>query len=389
MTTFKDLGLSAKIIKALEGHQYKEPSSVQKKAIPEILAGHDVAACAQTGTGKTAAFSLPLIEKIAAKLEKVGTKDGAKRKTTVLILSPTRELACQIQENIHIYCKYVPVRSAVVYGGTAKEHQIRSLNTGVHILVATPGRLLDLVKRDKAIDLRSIETLVLDEADRMLDMGFIKDIKEIIRCIPNESRQTLLFSATFSPQVRSLSRKFLNRAKILQVRSDTAPLKSIKQTVYSVPKSQRRRLLSHLIAEQKMEQILVFVRTKHGAERLVKLLEKDGHRALAMYGDKSQSARLSALAAFKKKEVSILVATDVVARGIDIESLPFVINYDLPQDPEHYVHRIGRTGRAGSVGEAISFYGEGDMVGLRAIEIMLRMRFERKVVPGFEEEPKK
>ena len=374
--SFKELGLKESLLRALEKSEYKEPSKVQKKVIPEVLAGHDVSVCAQTGTGKTAAFALPIIQKISSVKKRW-------RETTVLILSPTRELAVQIHEAIEKYAEYVPVRSAAIYGGASKEVQLKSLKKGVQILVATPGRLLDLVKKHHAIDLRPVDTLILDEADRLLEMGFIKEIRQIVRCVPNPERQTLLFSATFSPQVRSLSREFLNRPKIIQVSRDTTPLKTIKQTVYSVTKSQRRQLLAHLIQDRKMEQVLVFVRTKRGAERLAGLLEKDGYPAQMIHSDMSQKARQEALEAFKSKKIPMLVATDVVARGIHVEQLPFVVNYDLPRDPEHYVHRVGRTGRAGSVGEAISFYCEGDMVTLRAIEIMLRTRFERQTVEGF------
>lgn len=375
MTSFKALGLSESLVRALDNCDYDKPTLVQQKVIPEILAGHDVSVCAQTGTGKTAAFALPLIEKIAQK--------GSKwRKTTVLIISPTRELACQIYDAVQTYAMFVPVRASVLYGGTSRAEQVKTLKKGVQVLIATPGRLLDLVKKEQAVDLRSVEALVLDEADRLLEMGFVQDIRKIVRCIPSPSRQTLLFTATFSPLVRSLSREFLNRPKIIKVSREMTSVKSIKQTVYSVLKSERRKLLYHLMQEKKMEQVLIFVRTKRGAEHLAGILTKDGLPTQAIHSDKSQSDRQAALDAFKNKEISILVATDVVARGIDIQKLPYVVNYDLPRDPEQYVHRIGRTGRAGSVGEAISFYTESDMVVLRAIEIFIRMRFEREIVPG-------
>ena len=377
--SFQNLGLSSRILRALEDHNYQEPSPIQRKAIPLISRGHDVIACAQTGTGKTAAFSLPLIARIEAAAEKW-------RRTSVLILSPTRELASQIAENIDCYTKYLPIRSTAIYGGVSMDSQLRVLRKGVNLLVATPGRLLDHL-RQGTVDLSEVETLVLDEADNMLDMGFIQDVRRIIQALPRSGRQNLLFSATFSEEIRNLTRELLHKPKVVQVAPENKPIEVIDQKIYHVDRSRRKELLSHLVGEGDWKQVLVFTRTKRGANRLAEQLTGDGFETLAIHGNKSQNARTQALDYFKKGKARILVATDIAARGIDIQNLPYVVNYDLPQVPENYVHRIGRTGRAGKTGKAVSLVCVDDFKLLRGIESMLKKQLTKEIVPGYEPDP--
>ena len=374
--SFAALGLSPRLERALENNHYKEPSPIQKKAIPVIAKGLDVMACAQTGTGKTAAFSLPLIDRIVRAGEKW-------RRTTVLILTPTRELACQVVENIQSYSQYVPVRCEAIYGGVPINNQIRQLRKGVNIIVATPGRLLDHVKQ-RTLDLSDIETLVLDEADRMLDMGFVQDVKRIVSLLPKTKRQTLLFSATFSTEIKALASTFLRQPQVIQVAKENTVVTKIAQVLHPVEKRRRRELLSHLIREGKWQQVLVFTRTKRGANFLAEKLTDDGHQTMAIHGNKSQSARMHALKTFKEGKTKVLVATDIAARGIDIQALPYVVNFDLPEVAENYVHRIGRTGRAGKVGQAVSFASMEDLSLLRAIEGMTKQAIPRQLIPGFE-----
>ena len=363
--SFKNFNLSPRILRALEDISYKEPSPIQQQAIPLIEKGSDLMACAQTGTGKTAAFSLPLIERIAA-------RDEEWRRTTVLILSPTRELASQIVENINAYTKYLPVRCAIVYGGVRKEKQLQRIHKGAQIIVATPGRLLDYLNQ-KSIDLRELETLVLDEADRMLDMGFIKDVQKIIRFLPKQ-RQTLLFSATLSGEIKNLGKKMLRNPKLIQIEKKKTTAHKVKQSVCFVSNKGKTKLLSKLLKENKWKQVLVFTRTKKRAQSLSEELNKNGHQSLSFHGDHDQRTRERILKSFKEGKVNILVATDIAARGIDIEKLPIVINFALPEVPENYVHRIGRTGRAGEEGKAISFVSPDQQKYLDAIEKLIKKK---------------
>jgi ATP-dependent RNA helicase RhlE len=372
---FSELGLCSRIIRALDEKSYTEPSPIQQKAIPIIAAGSDLIACAQTGTGKTAAFALPLIERIVGKNEEW-------RQTSVLVLSPTRELASQIVENITHYTKYLPIRCAAIYGGVSKRQQIQALSKGVHIIVATPGRLLDHLGQG-TIDLKHIETLVLDEADRMLDMGFIKDVYKIMRALPRGKRQTLLFSATFSNQIKDLSTKLLKTPVVIRINQENATADRIEQTILHVSNTRKPDLLSHLIQENNWKQVLVFTRTKRGANRLSEELNNAGYQSRPFHSNKSQEARQKTLESFKKQEVDILVATDIVSRGIDISDLPLVVNYDLPELPENYVHRIGRTGRAGRVGQAVSFVSPEQQKYLKLIETMLKKEIPEEPLPNF------
>lgn len=373
---FSKLGLNPRIIKALEDNKYLNPTPIQEQAIPEIMNGRDIIACAQTGTGKTAAFSLPLIEGISRSNERW-------RQTTVLILSPTRELATQIVDNVNHYSKYLPIRCCAVYGGVSKESQLRPLSKGVQIVVATPGRLLDFM-RQRVIDLSHINTLVLDEADRMLDMGFIRDVQKIIRMLPNTKRQNLLFSATFSREIKNLSKELLNNPKIIQIAKEKKSEKIIEELVHPVRRHLRKKLLTHILKHEKMEQVLIFTKTKRGANDLAKKLDSEGNRARAFHSDKSQGVRKEVLDSFKNKKLRILVATDIAARGIDIQNLPYVINFDLPQIPENYVHRIGRTGRAGQKGQAITFLCPEDEKMLNSIENFIGRKLSQKEYPGYE-----
>ena len=380
--SFDTLGLSAELLRAVSEQGYTEPTPIQRKAIPVILRGKDVMAGAQTGTGKTAGFTLPLLQL----LSKHPASNG-RRPVRVLVLTPTRELAAQVGDSVETYGRHLPVNSAVIFGGVKINPQIEKLRRGVDILVATPGRLLDHAGQ-KTVDLSQIEILVLDEADRMLDMGFIHDIRKILAQLPeNHSRQNLLFSATFSNDIKQLANRLLNQPELIEVARRNATADTIRQVVHPVDKSRKRDLLTHLIGSNDWRQVLVFTRTKHGANRLAKQLDRDGLHAAAIHGNKSQGARTRALAGFKSGEVRVLVATDIAARGLDIDQLPHVVNYELPNVPEDYVHRIGRTGRAGNEGEAVSLVCVDELKLLRDIERLLKNEIPRLTLDGFEPDP--
>ena len=372
---FSKLGLSTDIVKAVEQKGYNTPSPIQLKAIPEVLKGNDIMAAAQTGTGKTAGFTLPILEILSH-----GTLAKSNQVRT-LILTPTRELAAQVHDNVITYGKHLPLRSSVVFGGVKINPQMQKLRSGVDILVATPGRLLDLYSQN-AIKFDQLEVIVFDEADRMLDMGFIHDIKRILKILP-EKRQTLMFSATFSDEIRKLAKSLVNNPVEMSTAPRNSTVKSIKQYIHPVDKSKKQALLIHLIKEYDWYQVLVFSRTKHGANRIATQLEKHKISAAAIHGNKSQGARTRALADFKKGKVSVLVATDIAARGIDISELPHVVNFDLPHVPEDYVHRIGRTGRAGSKGEAVSLVSADEAKKLFDIERLIQKKLERIMIDDF------
>jgi ATP-dependent RNA helicase RhlE len=374
-TSFNDLGLVPELLRAIADQGYTEATPIQLQAIPVVLAGRDLLGAAQTGTGKTAGFTLPLLQLLSSRVRN-GTAPRC------LILTPTRELAAQVEESVTTYGKYLKLRSTVIFGGVGINPQIAELRRGVDIVVATPGRLLDHVQQ-KTVDLKSIEILVLDEADRMLDMGFIRDIKRILAVLPRQ-RQNLLFSATFSDEIRTLSREYLHDPATVEVARRNTPAELVTQVVHPVDKERKRALLSHLIKEKNWFQVLVFTKTKHGANRLAELLERDGIESAAIHGNKSQGARTRALAQFKDNSLRVLVATDIAARGLDIEMLPHVVNFDLPNVSEDYVHRIGRTGRAGASGEAISLVSGEDRPLLQDIEKLMGRRIEQRVVAGFE-----
>ena len=374
--SFSSLGLSEQILKAIADKGYDKPSPIQEQAIPAILSGKDIMAAAQTGTGKTAGFTLPMLEKLSK-----GKKPKANQ-ARALILTPTRELAAQVGESVQDYGKHLPMKSTIVYGGVKINPQMQKLRGGVDVLIATPGRLLDLYQQ-KAIKFDDLEILVLDEADRMLDMGFIHDIKRIIAFLPKK-RQNLLFSATFSQQIRALAKGLVNNPVEVSVAPANSTVKKIKQWIIPVDKKQKPALLLKLIKQNNWEQALVFSRTKHGASRLAKKLEGNGISATSIHGDKRQNARIKALADFKSGKAKVLVATDIAARGIDIEQLPHVVNFDLPQVAEDYVHRIGRTGRAGQKGEAISLVCADEFSQLVDIEHLIGTTLERELFDGFE-----
>jgi ATP-dependent RNA helicase RhlE len=374
--SFTQLGLSAPILKAIDEKGYTEPSPIQAQAIPAVLSGRDVMAAAQTGTGKTAGFTLPILEKLSQ-----GKSAGANQ-ARVLVLTPTRELAAQVSESVATYGKYLQLRSTVVFGGVKINPQMMKLRGGVDVLVATPGRLLDLYNQ-RAVKFDHLEVLVLDEADRMLDMGFIHDIKKILAVLPKK-RQNLLFSATFSEEIRALAKGLVHEPVEISVtpRNRTAP--TVKQWICPVDKKQKPDLLIRLIMDNQWEQVLVFSRTKHGANKLTKQLEAAHIRAAAIHGNKSQGARTKALADFKAGAIRVLVATDIAARGLDIDQLPQVVNFDLPNVPEDYVHRIGRTGRAGSTGQAVSLVSADEFKQLSDIEHLTKTLLDRQIVDGFE-----
>lgn len=374
--TFNELGLSAPILKAIASQGYKTPSPIQAKSIPAVLDGRDVMAAAQTGTGKTAGFTLPILEKLSS-----GPRARSNRVRT-LILTPTRELAAQVGENVAIYSKHMSLSSAVVFGGVKINPQMMKLRRGVDILVATPGRLMDLHGQN-AVKFDQLEVLVLDEADRMLDMGFINDIKRIINLLPKR-RQNLMFSATFSDDIRKLAKGLVQNPIEISVTPRNAAAPSVTQLAYTVDKKKKAALLTNLIHDNGWEQALVFTKTKHGANKLTRHLEAEGIVAAAIHGNKSQGARTRALAGFKAGEIRILVATDIAARGLDIEQLPQVVNFDLPNVPEDYVHRIGRTGRAGATGTAISLVSADEVDLLSNIEHLTRKLLPREVMDGFE-----
>ncbi len=376
---FKELGLSAELLRAVEKQGYTEATPIQREAIPPILAARDVLASAQTGTGKTAGFTLPLLQRLSAQPQK-------KRRVRALILVPTRELAAQVSESVRNYGAHLPLKSMQIYGGVSIRPQIAKLRDGVDIVIATPGRLLDHAQQ-KTIDLSAIEILVLDEADRMLDMGFIRDIRKVLKLIPAK-RQNLLFSATFSKEIRALAANLLESPVEVQVAAKNTTADRVSQLVHPVDKSRKRALLSQRIGQENWRQVLVFTRTKHGANRLAKQLMEDGLAAVAIHGNKSQGARTKALEGFKSGKVRILVATDIAARGLDIDKLPHVVNFELPHVPEDYVHRIGRTARAGQDGHAVSLVCVDEEKLLRDIERMLKFQIDKQIVPGFEPDPR-
>jgi ATP-dependent RNA helicase RhlE len=377
---FTELGLVPEILLAIADQGYDAPTPIQAQAIPVVLDGRDLMACAQTGTGKTAGFTLPILNRLAAK------PAGGRRKIRALILTPTRELAAQVEESVRTYGAHLPFNSLVVFGGVGMNPQVSALKSGaVDILVATPGRLLDHAQQ-RTVDLSGIEVLVLDEADRMLDMGFIHDIRRVIALVPKQ-RQNLLFSATFSDEIRTLAGSFLIAPEYVESeRRNTAP-ELVKQHVYKVDRERKRELLIELIRENGWYQVLVFTRTKWGANALAEKLVKAGIEAEAIHGNKSQNARTRALANFKSGKLHVLVATDIAARGIDIDELPHVVNFELPNVPEDYVHRIGRTGRAGSEGAAVSLVCVDENKLLRDIERLLKKEIEVLAYPGFEPDP--
>lgn len=368
--TFQDLNLHRNIVEVLKEENYSAPTPIQEQAIPIILDGHDLVGCAQTGTGKTAAFAIPILNYLHPI---VGSKN--KRKTLrTLILAPTRELAHQILDSFNTYGKYMTTKAMVIYGGVNQVPQVQQLKEGVDVLIATPGRLLDLHKQGH-IDLNHLHHVVIDEADQMLDMGFINDVKKIIKLTP-DNRQTLLFSATMPVAIRELADAFLTKPKFVSVTPVSSTAEKVNQKVYFVQKEDKRKLLIHLLQNENYANALVFVRTKHSADNVVKALKKHEISAAAIHGDKSQSARLRVLDEFKSKQISILVATDIAARGIDIDLLPYVINFDIPNIPETYVHRIGRTGRAGNEGLAISFCGKDELTYWKDIEKLTRQQIK-------------
>jgi ATP-dependent RNA helicase RhlE len=374
--SFSDLGLLPELLRAVADKGYDAPSPIQIQAIPAVLSGRDVLAGAQTGTGKTAGFVLPILQRLVA-----DTAHGTSRAPRALVLTPTRELAAQVAESSRSYGKYLQLHTYQVFGGVSINPQISNLRSGVDVLVATPGRLLDLAQQ-RAVDLSKIQVLVLDEADRMLDMGFINDIRKIIRLLP-QKRQNLLFSATYSDDIRGLAERLLHDPLSIQVAPRNAPIELVEQSAYRVQKEQKRHLLVHLIQEGQWHQVLIFTRTKHGANRLTQQLEGAGIKAAAIHGNKSQAARVKALDMFKRGQVTALVATEVAARGLDIKELPQVVNYELPNVPEDYVHRIGRTGRAGAGGEAVSLVSGDESGLLRDIERVLRRSIPVVPTPVF------
>jgi len=374
--SFDTLNLAKPILKAVSEAGYKEPSPIQSKAIPFILEGRDIMAAAQTGTGKTAGFTLPLLTNLLA-----GKKPAANG-VRALVLTPTRELAAQVHQNVVKYSTNTNLKAEVVFGGVKINPQMMKLRGGVDVLVATPGRLLDLYNQN-AINFKQLEVLILDEADRMLDMGFIRDIRKIIKVLPSK-RQSLLFSATFSEDIKDLAKSFLNKPVEVSVTPANATAKTVEQVLIPVDKKKKGKLLSFLIKENDWQQVLVFTRTKHGANRLTRQLEADGFAAAAIHGNKSQGARTKALANFKAGEVRVLVATDIAARGIDIAELPQVVNFELPNVAEDYVHRIGRSGRAGKSGFAASLVCADEIKELQDIEYVIQKHIERKIEPGFE-----
>jgi len=374
---FSELGLSAELLRATQKQGYQEATPIQQQAIPLILEGHDLLAGAQTGTGKTAGFTLPLLQNL-----QTSGPQASKHSVRALILVPTRELAAQVAQSVQDYGRYLPFKSSVIFGGVSINPQITQLRRGVDIVIATPGRLLDHMERG-TIRLDSVETLVLDEADRMLDMGFIRDIRKVLKAIPT-NRQNLLFSATFSSEIKQLAGELLNKPMEIQVARQNTTAEQVSQLVHPVDRSRKRELLSYMIGSGNWRQVLVFTRTKHLANRLSKQLEQDGLSSAAIHGNKSQGARTRALADFKKGAMRVLVATDIAARGLDIEQLPHVVNFELPNVPEDYVHRIGRTGRAGLEGEAVSLVCIDERKLLSDIERLMKRKIEKVVVPGFE-----
>lgn len=378
--SFNNLGLSEPLLKAIKDQGYTTPTPIQQQAIPTVIKGKDVLAAAQTGTGKTAGFTLPLLERLSQ-----NKSNMKKYQIRALILTPTRELAAQVAESFKVYGKHMPYTSTVIFGGVGINPQLATIRKGVDIVIATPGRLLDIAGQ-KGIDFSALETLVLDEADRMLDMGFIHDIKKLMKLMPKQ-KQTLLFSATFSSDIKKLASGLLKDPVLIEVARENTTAEQISQVVHYVDKQRKRELLSQLIKTKKWEQVLVFTRTKHGANKLTKQLEEAGISAAAIHGNKSQGARTKALANFKANEIRVLVATDIAARGIDIDQLPHVVNYELPNVPEDYVHRIGRTGRAGQSGEAVSLVCIDEHKLLFDIEKFIKSEIKKVHIEAFTPDP--
>jgi ATP-dependent RNA helicase RhlE len=374
VTSFTELGLRPELLRAVADAGYTTPTPIQAQAIPVILAGKDVMGGAQTGTGKTAGFALPILQKLAPLAN--ASPSPARHPVRALILTPTRELAVQVEESFRTYGKHTNLRSTVVFGGVDIKQQLGIVRGGIEILVATPGRLLDHIEQ-KSVYLGQVEIFVLDEADRMLDMGFIPDIKRIMALLPaREKRQNLLFSATFSGEIKKLADQLLNAPQLIEVAKRNTAAETVSQFAYMVPADAKRALLEHLIRSRNLNQVLCFVRTKHGTARLARQLEKDGLLTDAIHGDKTQQARMEALAAFKEGKLQVLVATDVAGRGLDIDDIPLVVNYELPHIPEDYIHRIGRTGRAGASGEAISLVAPDEERYLADIERLLKKKVD-------------
>ncbi|HMP84504.1 MAG TPA: DEAD/DEAH box helicase, partial [Verrucomicrobiota bacterium] len=371
---FRALGLDARILQAVTEAGYTEPTPIQTAAIPPIIAGHDLIGIAQTGTGKTAAFTLPILTKLAA-------QPAHRRATRVLVIAPTRELVVQIEENVKIYSKHLPLTVATVFGGVGEQPQIRALRAGTDIVVACPGRLLDLMGQ-RCTDFSQLKFLVLDEADRMLDMGFLPSIRRIVQQLPKQ-RQTLMFSATLSKEIESLTHDFQRSPKLVQIGRRANPAETVTQLVYEVPKHLKTSLLLHLLGDPRMDMVLVFSRMKHGADRLARQLEQKGIRTATLHSNRSQNQRLKALKDFKSGAVRVLVATDIAARGIDVDGISHVVNYDFPMHAEDYVHRIGRTGRANEIGDAISFVTPEDHGELRSLERFIGRGIVRKRAEGF------
>ncbi len=373
--SFNTLGLDAKILRAVSEAGYTEPTPIQTSAIPPIVAGHDLIGIAQTGTGKTAAFTLPILTKLAV------LPASPRRATKVLVIAPTRELVVQIEENVKAYAKHLPLTVATVFGGVGEQPQIRALRAGTDVVVACPGRLLDLMGQ-RCADFSQLKFLVLDEADRMLDMGFLPDIRRIVQQLPKQ-RQTLMFSATLSKEIESLTHEFQHAPKIVQIGRRANPADTVTQLVYEVPKHLKTSLLLHLLREPQMDMVLIFSRMKHAADRLARQLEQKGVRTATLHSNRSQNQRLKALKDFKSGAVRVLVATDIAARGIDVDGISHVVNYDFPMHVEDYIHRIGRTGRASAIGDAISFVTPEDHGELRALERFIGRGIVRKRAEGF------
>ncbi|HEX7984500.1 MAG TPA: DEAD/DEAH box helicase [Duganella sp.] len=384
--SFTSLGLSDAIVRAVTETGYTTPTPIQLQAIPAVLNGGDLLAGAQTGTGKTAGFTLPLLQRLSTDANGAAqTSNTSQRPIRALILTPTRELAAQVEESVRTYGKYTKLNSTVIFGGVGINPQIKQLKHGVDILVATPGRLLDHMEQ-RTVNLSQVEILILDEADRMLDMGFIRDIKKVLAALPPK-RQNLLFSATFSDEIKALADGLLNKPATIEVARRNSTVEVIAQKIHPVDRDKKHPMLAHLIKSNNWSQVLVFTRTKHGANKLVEQLGGDGIGAMAIHGNKSQSARTKALSEFKDNKLQVLVATDIAARGIDIDQLPHVVNYDLPNIPEDYVHRIGRTGRAGATGEAVSLVCVDEHDMLKDIEKLIKQTLPRETIPGFEPDP--
>ena len=377
--SFQSLGLSKALLKAINNQGYTEPSPIQEKAIPLILKGKDILASAQTGTGKTAGFTLPMLQRLSQ------GQSQKRRKVRALIITPTRELAAQVHANVKSYSEFLNIQSTVIFGGVNQRPQVATLKRGVDVLIATPGRLLDL-QNQGFLSLSNIEILVLDEADRMLDMGFLRDIKRIISLLPSKT-QNLLFSATFSKDIKKLATEFLYQPAIVEVSPENSTVDKINQKIYRVAKDKKTGLIIKLISGGNWKQVLVFTRTKHGANRLCKKMISAGISAAAIHGNKTQGARTKALAGFKSNSIRVLVATDIAARGLDIPLLPHVINFEIPNISEDYVHRIGRTGRAGASGEALSLVSADETSYLKAIEKLVGIKIPTEVIEGFEPDP--